>query len=441
MPNGNARNQGAKTNRKGQGRRRPRNNGGNMLRTNNKQVAYRTTDQVQNSLAQRNNTHRPIANVNRRLAAILDMHYLRCRLDPLNSTAGGGLNDGLASKKVVFDCRSFGDFTVDTVSQQFIIKIVPWIPYPALIKTGSASTPSGFTVNGVAITAGDPDTNVRWIPLCLTQNSGSVAAGQTPILPFAGGTYRLISMGWKLIYTGSASSCSGILTVKESPVAINSRGPNVSIQNLVTPADVTVTAYAANTVPIATVSSSTAIATLTTDTHECRPEVGCSGVLRHVNNIYRTQAVKNVTELPVSYTNDGVVNGRAFIASPAATEKYGSLSFYDNDYTPVEISGKAVNGSYRLELVQCFEVIPDVSSTAVLVAKQPGKDNRVSQELADQYLAKAPVSIPLGQSHFQRFLQTISSTANIVGPAFGPLGSTIGGGVSAIAGALSSLNL
>jgi len=436
MPNGR---KSSQTNRKGQSK--PRGPRSNMLRANNRQVTYRTAEQVQNSLAQRNNNIRPAANVNRRLASLLDMHYLRCRLDPLNSTAGGGLNDGLASKKVVFDCRTFGDFTVDTVSQQFIIKVVPWIPYPALIKTGSASVPSGFTVNGVAITAAHSATDVRWIPLCTTQNAGSVAAGQTPLLPFAGGTYRLISMGWKLIYTGAASSCSGILTVKESPVTINSRGPNTSAQVLASPGDAVVTTYAAGTVPIASVSSSTAVATLTTDTHECRPEVGCSGVLRHVNNNYRTQAIKNVTELPVSYSYDGIANGRAFISSPSSVAAFGSLAFYDNDYTPIEISGKAVNGSFRLELVQCFEVIPDVSSTAILVAKQPGKDNRVSQELADQYLAKAPVSIPLGQSHFQRFLQTIGSTAQVVGPAFGPLGSTIGAGVSAITSALAAINM
>lgn len=437
MPNGKKNNISSQPARKRNRRRRT-----NALSNNNKQSTFRTTDNVQRSLAQRNNVSKPITTVNRRIATILDMDYLRCRLDPLNHSGGNGLNDGSASKKVVFDCRTFGDFTVDAASQQFIIKIVPWMPYPALIKTGSGATPNGFTVNGTNYAAGDSDMSARWIPLCVTQNAGSVAPAFTPLIPFAGGTYRLISMAWKLIYTGSAASCSGILTVKESPITVNSRGLNISTQTLQQyGGGVPVATYGVNSVPIATVTSTTAIATLTTDTHECRPEVGCTGVLRHINNIYSSHAIKNVTELPVAYNNDGTTGAPSFIAAPAATTSYGSICFYDNDYTPIEISGRSVSGSFRLELVQCFEVVPAISSTAILVAKAPGKDNRLSQELADQYLARAPVSIPVGTSHYQRFMQSIANHAGSLGSAFGPYGMAIGTGISTLASALSGLNL
>jgi hypothetical protein len=120
----------------------------------------------------------------------------------------------------------------------------------------------------------------------------------------------------------------------------------------------------------------------------------------------------------------------------------GAVWQWDDHFNVTRIritAGQAV--SYRLETIACVEYVlnPNTAFSRVSLPSPPASP--MSVLAVDSAIAKVPAATTAAQSEsiIQRLLRGAAKVAPIVGSIFGPEGTLIGGGVSAITSALAEI--
>jgi len=396
--------------------RRKRRNRASLAKPKQITTPYRTTDTVEREL--------------RRAMAALNSHgnnkseWAMCRMNPWGAHKYGLLPDGSNDSRLLSDYYSYTDIICPGTCS-FQILTLPALPYNGLFRslgsTGNYSITPSF--NGTVLSAGTRSINsMQAITTALTSSGNFVpinpnswifgyvddptVSDTTPYI--STNKVRITSMGWRLVYTGSAASASGLITVTSSPASIDSYQKTGGIVNIPSANGVAaLTNLNAGTNPMSIEVLTPFTAGFTSNTSKevmtFRPENCPRGVVKHNGATFTWKPIWDtphiiVTAQPgVSYMFDPLTSTTAAAANQttpttASTMPLGTVNFLDLDWDCTSIVATNVTGAFRFETWTCYEIIPDQSSAFSAYATKATESlpNVVARVEAD--IANSPVA-------------------------------------------------
>jgi hypothetical protein len=342
--------------------------------------------------------------------------YVHCRIDPFGSDGTSSIPDGANTSFITSDTRMFDNISLTQPSlagtYSFTIQTLPTLPASALITGATAP----LTVNGIAITDATfldsmvgPNSSYYQAPLSvLPPYLGSASAianylpGSATNDPYNSNTARLVAAGYRLIYTGPAMTCQGIITVTPSDVGI-APGPDIFVAtNSLGIRDTagTIVAIAQNT-PQLVLDSGSYPKAMTRDTVTMRPEQGLTFIPRHKGSNYKVQPTTDLAKAILA--NAGAIGGfggnnmfgRNNVA--ASSTYNGGVIWYDNDWTSCKICVQDVNpdATFRWETIWCMEYNPSPGGVLSTLTKEATKSAPSEIIQAEKILAQMPIAQPL----------------------------------------------
>lgn len=206
--------------------------------------------------------------------------------------------------------------------------------------------------------------------------------------PYNSTTARMISCGYRLIYTGPATTCAGSITVTPNPIGwgqlatqatggftiglptiSGTAGANLAGGAQLLDCDITINATA-----------------MTRASKTFRPEQGVYVVPTHRSTDFKMNPTLVCSVAPVA--NAITATGAATLTSflrPAGGVNPG-IVWYDNDWTTYSIVIQGVNAdaSFRLEAVCCMEYNPAITSAfyPLSIKASPKAQNQIDQATA-----------------------------------------------------------
>jgi len=156
--------------------------------------------------------------------------WAACRLAPWAYQGGELLPDGSGDPRVVTDFYAWTDIGVGTTPQNFSITTLPTLPFAATLKAGGAN----LTITGSNMVTGTPTigsggmynyTGAVNKPIPINATKASTTSSWADRWDVDSSKHyikanraRITSMGWRVVYTGPASTCAGILTCTSAPI-------------------------------------------------------------------------------------------------------------------------------------------------------------------------------------------------------------------------------
>jgi hypothetical protein len=377
-----------------------------MKSANNKPGSemYRTTETVQKRLAANKQRDTTVAKANT---------YLSCRMNPFRSVNGLGIPDGGNQNYLVTDLLCFNDIVCGTTAG-FTIQTLTTMPSTAMIRGNGGAGITDLIIDGTGY-----NNQVPWFPLGTLTNYRPItqSAGIAVQDPFTAANARIVAIGYRLIYTGTANACAGTITVTPNAVSIEDFSTVNATSATATPPAITagVTAYHTNnpsgsTVIYAPVSTkiysmdfTPATYLYTKDSMTYRPEQGCFIRPTHRSDDFKIQPIRDSPVALVFNGNNASTNAGVDLAGAWSSDREGSGNgrspiFWDNDWTnySITVSGYTVASTFRWETVFCVEFAPEASSNMVPFTHKNSPTNKPLVTKANMMMNK----LPTVSSHF-----------------------------------------
>jgi len=337
--------------------------------------------------------------------------YVACRLNPFRAGSGRGIPDGGNSNYIVVDHLMFDDILCVT-SAGFVIQTLPALPFMATICGQGGTSANDVTVNGI-----------------LYKNSGSYYTGQYPLSippvyganiarfdstnvyddPFVSSSARLVSLAYRLIYTGAVQTCAGVITVSPNNIGASYGGSSDS--NLAGPAaDTTTVAYVdplqgpayynqgVNTINLDYVTN---VKAYTKDTISMRPEESPYMLAKHRTNDFKLLPTLDVTQVPIS--NASMVGALAtgtvvkqLNSSVNPSAQAPGMIWIDPDWSAMQIvvSGVNIGATFRLETAACFEYALSSTSPFATLAIKSSETNLAQVAMGKTMSSAMPTAVP-----------------------------------------------
>nr|QYF49894.1 MAG: hypothetical protein 2 [Jiangsu sediment noda-like virus 1] len=332
--------------------------------------------------------------------------YLACRYSPFEGHSQG-VPDGNGRNLTLRDYYTAFDISCD--ESGFDAVIVPWVPMQALIRPGRPG--STMNING------NPYTSPASTDVWSANGSKTIAAlGARPDSMTGNGdnhiaSGRIVTVGYKLIYTGRASTCEGTIQADLFPQKLDLVETNAAaVKRWLWNGTQATTDWPANTVKVANMDFDVLSDSLAPTTVVTRPEHGLTGVLS------RRTSSKNNTFKPfyelglVPIQDFGTPSGTytSFTAYPAiADDSYHNnprcptVSLIDDDFNVVRIRVRTGNAvTYRLEVLTCVQFEQTPSFPLLSLTQGPTHREEAVLERDDALNSTLVAGAPLGQAPF-----------------------------------------
>jgi hypothetical protein len=349
--------------------------------------------------------------------------YVHCRIDPFGSDGTSSIPDGANTSFITSDTRMFDNISLtqpSTVSTySFTIQTLPTLPSSAIIVGASAP----LSINGINITdatfsssLNGPSSTTYQAPLSVLppfvgapSATGNYLPGTISNDPYNSNTARLVAAGYRLIYTGPALTCQGVITVTPSDVGI-AEGPDTSVVLATNPLGIrdtagTIVPITANTPQLA-LDAGLLSKAMTRDTVTLRPEQGLTFIPRHKGANYKVQPTTDMAKAIVANaSNIGTIGANNMFGrnNVAASSTYnGGVIWFDNDWTGCKICVQDVNydATFRWETIWCMEYNPAPGGVLSTLTKEATKSAPSEIIQAEKILAQMPIAQPLsGRQH------------------------------------------
>lgn len=364
--------------------------------------------------------------------------YVHCRVNPFTGAGNSiGIPDGANSNYIVSDFY-IAD-TITDISGDFMIQTFPILPYLAGITATNNNSLAVVSVNGFSVpgVSGGNAASTRYvdgakiqggffpisIPPGFYNPTGSGGNYYRPGVdqsdPYNSMTARLVSVGYRLTYTGPANTCSGVITVTPTPIAISQLGQTTSsagdpgadlaigIANA-SSATVGLGQILPKGVTVFNMDSYSIMGTVSKETITLRPESGAIIVPKHKTQDYKMLPTMNnvaavVADYGVSPSTTNLWSNlfeRIDVKPGTGARVDGGIIWFDNDWESVSISFSGINSdaSFRFETVGCFEFSLPPNSSFVSLAKKtsPSMPQQIKQ--AEAIVNSAPVAKPANGS-------------------------------------------
>lgn len=306
-------------------------------------------------------------------------NYLSCRYSPFNrQQVKGGIPDGRGRNVIVRDFKlSYNISSKDPIE----CRISPMVPYGVMFKPSETLTLNGTEIGKTYNATTAPTVSQKdYIGVSL-DNAASV------LMPGLGNTSgeatnyigaRLVTVGYRLYYTGQASAASGLYLADNTPIkVVASQSANVAITQFsvgttAPSANYNLTAGVAKQVELDMTPWGTLEKNVSPSQVVVRPEQGLHGVLHRSGNSsdhhfqpwYDSGAACIVS---VSGSSSLITDVYAGIAAVSLTKAIGNF-FIDDNFDEVMIRITS-GGDYRLEVVYCYEQELSLASAFMDFAK------------------------------------------------------------------------
>jgi hypothetical protein len=339
--------------------------------------------------------------------------YVHCRVDPFTADGKGSIPDGSNNNYVTIDKRVF-----DTIanggetSQAYSFNILTTPTFPCSAAVTSSTVP--IKVNGITYnvplttgTSGLPKQDRSSAPLSIVDlgdGTGQYFPGLST-RDFATSTSaRLVSAGYRLVYTGPTNTCAGTITVTPSDSTFQYFNQSTGSANVlnVAGADDSFTAVGSSTGYLS-MNGFQAGSYMTRESVTFRPEQGIVFMPRHKTRDFKIQSTQDITLGIVANPIDSSATSgfKNYLYANAqklddATFK-GGICWYDNDWSGATISVQGVNGdaTFRWETIWCMEFNPSAVNnglSAFTVKQSPTMMNQIAE--AQTITSNLPIARP-----------------------------------------------
>lgn len=400
-----------------------------------RRLAQSRRDKTKNS--KRRTTRRTVRNNNSpKKSAVMSAeakNYMHCRLDPFSTTGLIGIPDLSDQPRVVVDHRLICNFTVGT-SGGFNIAVMPWLPHPLLVRPltmndatwlydgvhpTSNNSPLGFPSYYFA-----PATFREWSNQTVYRNATTADIDSIDV-PYQSKRFRFVTIGARVIYTGSTMLNAGTMLVNDGSFAVETTQNNNAIFNVFTsstsglvtydPDEVFVTQYTFN--PEFTVRSNSSL--------NVPIKEGGFLLLKNQAPDHPWHEIRSGLNFPTWQASNDYCNVIANVADPLATGKvyaYPIVQAEDPNFCPklISIQGLASGTPFQLELVYCVEYAIDSSSSISSLAKQPPRADPIGVQRVDAMVRSQPANMPLANDIIHTVGTTVSDTVSGIATAFSP---------------------
>lgn len=377
-----------------------------------RQYAARTLQQVERALK---NTS--IAGKSNSSAA---NNYLVCRYDPWMSQSSSqkGVPDGLGRNITTRDIFGAYDIVTSPTADTELL-ILPTLPmqFAARAMTQGATfkvdgtdytTPSAAVTNDV----GNPPAGF-WTPFgpgAATAFRNQYNAADSSNFIASG---RIVTVGYRLYYTGPASTCEGIIQADTYPVMVDSHGNHIeSAIKTVNPGGAKTAAdIVGETAKSIMLNMGTAGQFITQNSVTLRPEAGAHSVLPRrvtamahsfkpyyeiglipLDNTWQPGLdipVSSVTALFQGYYD--LTNGSISKAQPT----FPIVSFWDSDFDLIRIKIQGNSLKFRLEVITCIQFQHNNNFSLISLTRGPSEKNQQVLDKDDKMAPHVPPALPL----------------------------------------------
>lgn len=316
--------------------------------------------------------------------------YVDCRLNPWSGMKSTGIPDDSDLPRVVIDHRFLTSFTFGNTGN-FNILAMPLFPTPLLANVASASDTT-FQINGIHPTYGAGSGLVyyaagilpEWANLPVTSYN---TTGRIDLCPpyLSAAKARLVTMGVRLIFTGSTMADSGFIKINREQFSAGASSENPTAFNVVC-FDASTTAYSANQVRTMPINLNPDFTKTLPSSYTGKLKDGSYSVLRHNSPKYDwVDVADNVNYL---CRDDDANNAYIVPMVPQGTTIYKQLcptQFLDDSWSglSIQITGGTSGQSFNVELICCIEYSPKTSSSVSQLAGQPPVNNRAVTVASD----------------------------------------------------------
>jgi hypothetical protein len=337
-----------------------------------------------------------IANLSRSFvsAPTVDHPYLGARLNPFVSAAHA-YPDGQNQNYICVDYHVANSLT--SVPTSFVLQTLPLAPSFSAI----ASTAGPITVDGVvsaastAYTPNEITALTTWYPTSILPplaNYYSLLGGINTD-PFNATKARMIICGYRIIYTGPTSTCSGSICVTPNNITLSQQsitttnaaaaGTAISCQQLGNDG-ATVRNYATQNAPLYCIELSVNSAALTKESKTFRPEESIVILPRY---LAQTNLPSDVFPGAMPLVgNVGSLNGPLNLTNffRSSNANVNGIIWMDDNWESYQIVFNGINSdaSYRIETVVCVEMSLQQNSVYAPLSKERSPYNKNATDMA-----------------------------------------------------------
>lgn len=332
------------------------------------------------------------------LASNMDS-YLCCRMGMRPEKESPSIPDGSSGKHLTLCLYNYDIVQSNgTVPWSFALQTTPTMPIGAVVQS-----PTGMKLNNMVYGAGvrasmsiAPQFTRQTIPNVVPGNIASVSD------IYEASSFRIVSMRYKVIYTGPAVSAAGSFQAYASGLSIQHIGETSSTST--TPTPPTTGRYVRLYTPDGILYSYPRVGTdvfyvdgLKTfsnpflsyppSTATYRPEQQIVLVPRHRTGVYRSNSIRDT---PIALTASSVLTGDTELNSWTATTGFSGTGWgsgvlgFDDDWESIILEGSGLNfdASFLIETCICVEIVPKAASAFYSLTRDAvNKPNVMSQVL------------------------------------------------------------
>lgn len=337
--------------------------------------------------------------------------YGSCRLNPFSgmSVSFSGLPDGDNSKRIVLDHVAFTDFSFTSGSATF--RVMAGLPFNVLAQFAPTTNvvATDPTIGTFTTTSyGDSNANV-WlptnVPAAYSQQINIVQALNTSTIgPYAQTKCRCIGLAWRIIYTGTVSNASGLLSIRDFATSVdNEVGLGTGVIALVKPNN---NVNINSPYPIQSLVMDFPSQTSSNDvgnTRFLRLDQNPWGVAKHNSQLYSWKTYREQPFILISsaysLSTIAAANIRPLITQGANEFNLG-FNLIDDEFNCTEIKMSNVTSpiSFRLETRACWEYIVQPTSPVYSLTKVAGPRNQSQLNQVEVAIQKSPAGLAFNET-------------------------------------------
>lgn len=305
-------------------------------------------------------------------------NYLSCRYSPFNrQQVKGGIPDGRGRNVVTRDYKLSYEITSKDPTE---IRISPMVPYGVMFKPADTLIVNGNAVGNTFAATGPSLSAKDYIGVAFESAMSTLMVGlgstSAEATNYVGA--RIVTVGYRLYYTGQASAAQGLYLADNTPIKVvatqsqNASGTQWSVGTTVPAGNVAISTLVCKQVELDITPWGTLAKNVSPSQVVVRPEQGLHGVLHRSGTTadhkfqpwYDSGCLTMISASGSSATTTDIYAGPTSVST---TKSYGNF-FVDDNFDEVLI--RITNGGdYRLEVVYCFEQELSMASNLMDFAK------------------------------------------------------------------------
>jgi len=358
--------------------------------------------------------------------------YMHCRINPFQSSGLLGIPDLSDQPRVVVDHRLICNFTTGD-SGGFNIVVMPWLPHPLLVRPLVFGDTTWLfdgvhpILNGGVVNLPQyyfaPATFNEWANQTVNREA-TPAFIDTVNIPYDSKRFRFVTIGAKIIYTGSTLANAGTILVNDGNFTIEMTQTNNELFHVFEAGINDQVDYGVDEIMVQTFNFDQNFNVRSNSSLNTPMNTGAYMLLKNQAADHPWHPIASGLTFPTwvglnDYCN--MTSNQQDMLAFGKVSGYPCVQAVDPNFCPklISIQGLPQGSPFQIELVYCVEYAIDPTSNIVSLAKQPPADVQSVQRV-DTIMRDHPANLPLGNELVRTIGTTVSDTVSGIATAFSP---------------------